>query len=208
MMAPARMSTAARPLSNEPTRESRRADRAEEVRRLARARAGDRDAFDRLAVSAMPSLLGTARRLLPDALSAEEAVAEALYRAYRHLTGFRGDGRFSTWVHGILCRVAADRYRAWARDARRVEQAAARLESPHCPSPLDALGARETEHRLRAAVERLPPNQRLVLLLVTWEGLGLAEAGRVLGMRYATAKSNLHHARRALRGLVDEETPR
>ncbi len=174
---------------------------------IARAQAGDRDAFERLAVRSMPALMGTALRLLRDRFAAEEAVADALYRGWRRIESFRGEAGFSTWLHRIVCRVAADRFRRTARDRRlhaalcdrSARDAAPRLE------PLDTLAHEETGRRLRAAVERLPDRQRLVLVLHVWEGLSLRETAEALELRYATAKSNLCHARKSLRALMAEE---
>ena len=185
---------------------------AAEVALIARAREGERDAFEALAVRAMPALLGSARRLLGDRFAAEEAVAEALFRAYRHVASFRGASSFGTWVHRILYRVAADRFRAEARERRRrravceraLREAGSDGSTPRWAAPDDRLVQREEHERLRRAVETLPAKQRLVLLLHAWEGLDLQEIGEVLGMRYATAKSNLHHAHRALRTLLGE----
>lgn len=177
----------------------------EEARWVERARAGDRDAFDCLAVAAMPTLLGSARRLLREDHAAEEAVAEALFHAFRRMATFEGRSRFGTWAHRILFRVVADRIELLARDRRRRLRLLER-EAPSPPAPpVDRLAAGEARTRLRAATDALPPKQRLVLLLVVWEGLSLREAADVLGMRYRTAKSNLHHARRALERMVAEE---
>ena len=173
-----------------------------EPRLVARARAGDRDAFEQLAVRAMPALLGTARRLLRDGFAAEEAVAEALFRAWRHVARFRGESGFGTWLHRIVCRVAADRFRAAARARRQHEGLAANARTGPARSRVAArMDAASEVARLRAAVEELPPRQRLVIVLHVWERLPLDETARVLGMRYATAKSHLCHARKALRAL-------
>lgn len=172
----------------------------EEGRLLEAARAGDRDAFDRLAVRLMPRLLGTARRLLGDALEAEEAVASTLVRVYEALGGFRGASALATWAHRILCRVAADRLRRRTRErARTGPSAPDDLPATLAADPLGRAAWREQHARVRAAVDALPEVQRLVLVLVAWEGLSLTEAAEVLAMRYPTVKSNLHHARVALR---------
>lgn len=166
--------------------------------------AGEPDAFDAQARAAMPRLLGTARRWLGQGFAAEEAVAEALYRAFVHRHSYAGSAAFATWVHRILCRVVADRYRAQAR-RRRHEAALERRARPRpVPRPGQALAERERLAQVRGAIERLPERQRLVLLLHAWEGLDLAEVAEVLGMRYRTVKSNLHHARRALVRLLEE----
>jgi RNA polymerase sigma-70 factor (ECF subfamily) len=181
--------------------------RDEEGALLQAARTGDRDAFDRLAVRLLPRLLGTARRLLHDPVEAEEAVAATLVRAHAALGGFRGASALSTWAHRILCRIATDRLRQVARMRRRERPLPDTLLSRACDGPDAGASAGEQRARVRAAVEALPETQRLVLVLVAWEGLPLSEAARVLDMRYATVKSNLHHARGTLRRVLglDEE---
>ncbi len=174
----------------------------DEATLLRQARAGDREAFDRLAVRLLPRLLGTARRLLGDPLEAEEAVAATLVRAHAALAGFQGASALSTWAHRILCRLAADRLRRRARERARQSPWPADEPARGGAGPDETASAREQELRLRAALELLPPTQRAVLLLVAWEGLTLPETARVLGLRYATAKSNLHHARERLRRLL------
>lgn len=186
------------------------ARRPAEADLVQRAREGSRDAFERLCVRAMPMLAGTARRLLGDPFAAEEAVAEALFRAFRHMPAFRADAQFGTWVHRILCRVAVDRFRLQSRDRARREDLLTRARQGQAAGPrarrgaLERLSESEETRRIRAAVESLPTRQRLVLVLHAWEGLTLPETAEALGIRYATAKSNLCHARKALRGLLGD----
>lgn len=175
----------------------------EEARREAAwveaAQAGDRDAFDRLAVRLLPRLLGTAQRLLGDPIEAEEVVAAALVRVHAALPGFRGAAALSTWAHRILCRLAADRVGALQRRRARERSLPDEVGASREAEPGVAASRREDAQRLRRLVDGLPNAQRLVLVLVAWESVPLAEAAQLLGMRYATAKSNLHHARLALR---------
>lgn len=183
-------------------------DRAQEAELLARARDGDRDAFESLAVRAMPRLLGTATRMLGPGFAAEEAVADALYRAYRHVDRFRGGAAFSTWLHRIVCRVVADQFRRAGRDRRLRERLQDRLATGVQPrrrteAPLSQLTHAETRSALREAAETLPPTQRLVLLLFVWEGLSLTDISDLLALKYATVKSHLHHARTSIRSRVD-----
>ncbi len=179
-----------------------------EAELLERARAGDRDAFEHLAIRAMPQLLGTARRFLSGALAADEAVSEALFRAYQSMARFEGRSAFSTWLHRILCRVVADRFRESARDRDRRQRLESSPKAPPGPTaatqPLDELTARETTERLRVVAQRLPPMQKLVLLLFAWEGLTLDEIAAALSIKYPTAKSHLHHARKALRKRLED----
>jgi len=195
------------PHPSPPAAESPAAGLFDEAAWVARAQAGDRDAFERLAVRAMPALLGTARRMLRHGYAAEEAVADALFRAWKHLGTFRGEAGFGTWLHRIVCRVATDRFRAEARDRRRHEALTQHAGATRAtqPGPAARLRAHETRARIRAAVETLPTRQRLVLVLHIWEGLSLVETAEILGIRYATAKSNLCHGRKALRVELEED---
>jgi RNA polymerase sigma-70 factor (ECF subfamily) len=188
-----------RPTPSEALRDAPAARRpAADVRR--------RDDFERVVVETMPRLLGTARRLLRGGWAAEEVVAEALFRAWRHRGSFRGDAAPSSWLHRIVCRAAADRVRGRARERdRRAALAARPPRAARAPSARERASARELHAHLRAAVDALPDRQRLVLVLHAWEGLSLTEIAEVLRVRYATAKSNLCHARRALRARLDAE---
>lgn len=164
---------------------------------------GDGTAFEREVQREMPRLLGTAIRLLGPGFAAEEAVAEAIAKAWLGHERFRGDSRLGTWVHRILYRVVADRYRRRSRDRRQRDRLTerARAEERAGSARADAaahLAGIELDHELRAALAHLPEAQQIVLLLHAWEGLTLTEVAEVLGRRYATVKSNLHHARKRL----------
>ena len=175
----------------------------------------DPEAFEVLARAAMPMLLGTARRLVGPGYRAEEAVAEALFRAWRGIDSFRGASGFGTWLHRILCRSIADRYRRLGRQRARDEGLRGQVEagtSPGgtprpSPTPWQACVARDEATQWRSLLEGLPPTQRLVLLLHAWENLSLAEVSETLGLRYATVKSHLHHARKALREAARRTSP-
>ena len=65
--------------------------------------------------------------------------------------------------------------------------------------PGDRLGDRERIALVREVAMGLPPTQRLVLLLVAWEGLALRDIADLLSLKYATVKSHLHHARSTVR---------
>lgn len=192
------------------------------------AKRGDAAAFDDLARAVMPRLLGTARRLVGRGFAAEEVVADALFRAFKHMHTFRAEAGFGAWAHRILVRVVADRFRTRARDRRRrqalIEETLGRTEGAAAPGrpAITQPGPERMIHeerleQMRAHLATLPPTQRLVLLLHAWEGMGLAQIADVLGMRYATTKSNLHHARKAFRvafehgrsaGAVQDTAPR
>ncbi|MFL5715555.1 MAG: RNA polymerase sigma factor, partial [Chloroflexota bacterium] len=66
-----------------------------------RAQRGDHEAFDVLATAAYGRLYGIARRILRDRYAAEDAVQEALVRAWRNLWGLRDPDAFDAWLHRL-----------------------------------------------------------------------------------------------------------
>src|SRR5262249_54766412 len=80
-----------------------------------RARDGDRDAFDRLAMQVVDRLYRVARLILRDTEQAEDAVQETLVRAWRDLRSLRDTARFDAWIHRILMRAVRDEFRAVRR---------------------------------------------------------------------------------------------
>ena len=178
---------------------------ASTARLLQRARDGDRAAYDRLfALAADRLLLYVRLRLgkgLRDRLESMDVVQEAYLEAWKDLATFepRDDGAFARW----LCRVAENRLRGLAdhhgaqkRQARDVEDVRRTL-----PGPATSAARRETRVRVEAALDRLEPDEREVLLLRHFQGLTIDEAAVVLG-RSATAVRRL--LGRAARRLGEE----
>ena len=89
-----------------------------------RAQRGDREAFDDLATAAYHRLYAIARRILRDGYAAEDAVQDALVKAWRELRGLRDAGAFDAWLHRLLVNACRDHAR---RTRRRV------IELPELP---------------------------------------------------------------------------
>jgi RNA polymerase sigma-70 factor, ECF subfamily len=119
---------------------------------------------------------------------ADEVLQETFLRAFRSLCGWRGEGRFSSWLYAIAHRTALNWRRRFFPKPR---GGAAPAESA---DPADALIEAESSDELKRAVDRLPPQQRIVLTLRHVRGLSLAEIAELQGCAVGTVKSNLHHA--------------
>lgn len=175
---------------------------------LARARAGDRDAFDSLARRHVARLVGTARRLLRDPAAAEEAAADALVKAHASLGRLTRDAAFGPWIHRIVLRVALDRVRARRGAPAPLGQGDDEPRDRRARPPSDRLAERDGLERVRRAVDRLPQAQRLSIVLHAWEGLSYAEIAGLLACSYDAVRVNVAHARRSLRtrlaDLLDE----
>lgn len=178
--------------------------RDEDAELAGRARDGDREAFEELVRRHADRLYAVVVRLVPDRHEAEEVTQEAFVRAWRAISGFKGDARFFTWLYRIGVNEAQRRAqrRARARVASLDEQAV----DPPDPGPAPD---RQAEHSdLRAALERavreLDPDYRAPLILRDVEGLSTAEAAAIMGLGEAAFKSRLHRARLSVRNAVKD----
>ena len=180
----------------------RATERAERVDRdlVEQAQRGDREAFAILARSRGNVLFGIARRILRDANLAEDAVQQALVIAWRELRRLRDPDRFDAWLQRTLvhaCYAEARRQRAWISTVRVLP-----VDGPAGPDDLASLMDRDEVER---GFRRLPPEQRAILVLHHYLGLGLNEIGEVLDIPAGTARSRLHYAHRAMRALLEAD---
>lgn len=166
---------------------------------IARARDGDGDAVRELYRRYAPRVYAVVRRLAGDDQLAEDWAQEAWVRAIRALPTFRGEARFSTWLHRIAVNSALHG-RRW-RD-RRVRH---EVElSPTTPASI-----RPEPTTLRIGIERaldmLPHGMRQVLVLHDVQGYTHEEIAQALGVTPGTSKSQLFKARARMRSILSPE---
>jgi RNA polymerase sigma-70 factor (ECF subfamily) len=164
---------------------------ADEAALVGRARAGDRAAFDDLVRAHHAALYRLAMRSLGDADEAADLCQHAFVRAFSSMPRFRGEARFRTWLFRIALRLLAD---AWRERARTV-----RLEpGDEVPAPPPREPPADLD-RLRLAIAGLPPRQRAVVELRTYESMTFREVAHVLATTVVAAKVNYHYAVKRLR---------
>jgi RNA polymerase sigma-70 factor, ECF subfamily len=156
--------------------------------------------FGERLVTVLPRLRRFARGLAGAAAEADDLVQAACERALARQHQFEEGTRFDSWMFRIVQTIWIDRLRA--RDVRREdgEVAEERLGSD---APVRRIEARLALAEVRRAIDRLPPEQRATLLLVTVEGLSYKEAAAVGGVPVGTVMSRLARARVALQQHLD-----
>ena len=184
---------------------------------VARARAGDREAFETLVSRHEAAVFRICLRLLADREDALEASQETFLRAYRAVARFRGAATFRTWLIGIAVNACRNRLVSAEHRASRhtvgleadtADGNAAALPLPDpAPSPeMRALGG-ELRQALCRALAAVSAEHREALVLREIEGLEYAEIAAVLGVAEGTVKSRLARARAALRAELEGVWP-
>lgn len=162
---------------------------------------GDHDAFAQLVDAVIDRLHGVARLMLGDGDDAQDAVQEALVRVWRELPRLRDSSRFDAWARRLLINACHDVGR------RRRRQALVRLAATSVSSPVgpDELRTVDDRDRLRRGFDRLPFEQRAVLVLVHYLGMTGPEVASALELPVGTVRSRLRYATRAMQAALDAD---
>ena len=165
---------------------------------VAAAKGGDADAFAGLVRLHQRRAYAVARSIVYSHEDAEDAVQEGFLHAYRALDRFVAGQSFGAWLHRIVANAALDLTRR-----RRVRDADELPESVASPFR-DPAEAKDLRDRLGQALATLTERQRSVIVLHDVEGFKHGEIGAMLGIPEGTSRSDLHHARAALRRALGD----
>jgi RNA polymerase sigma-70 factor (ECF subfamily) len=176
---------------------------------VARARAGDRDAFRLLVERHSRAVYRLAYRVTGNPSDAEDVVQETFLKAYKQLGRFESRANFATWVHRIAVNCAIDlvrsrKHRESGQDAADLERLGGEghaLEPP--PSPERLLRSSEIQARIRAAMAALSPMERAAFALRHFEGLPIEEISRALGLKTNATKHSIFRAVRKMRTALE-----
>ncbi len=201
-------------MSQSPPADSPRPDPAADADLVARAQAGDLDAFEALTSRYEQRVYSLALRMLRHQQDAEDITQQTFLSALENLAGFRGDASFSTWLLRIATHAALKVIRKrQGLDTVSLEEATepgADSESiPHPEyiadwraSPENLVHKREIRRLLEEALDQLDEKHRLVFLLRDIEGLSVKETAAATGLSEANTKVRLLRARLQLRELL------
>jgi len=168
--------------------------------------AGDPHAFTEIVRRHRDRLWAVALRTTGDPEEASDALQDALISAYRRADSFRGDSAVTTWLHRIVVNASLDRLRRravrpWVPLPEETGEAGDRSQLADTAAlidPRDALDARETSLEIAAALDELPPDQRLAIGLVDLEGWSVEEAAAIMECPTGTVKSRCSRGRAKL----------
>lgn len=171
---------------------------------VARAVAGERVAFRELYTRHRASVARLVFRLGLSNAELEDAIQEVFIQVHKSLKDFRGQAKFSTWLHRVTVNVVLMHRRALRSRPSYAE------EPKHEPAADSALpdDDAETSERLRAfrrILDRLGEKKRDVFVLHDLEGVTPAEIAQIVGAPVLTVRTRLFYARRELEVMLSEE---
>jgi RNA polymerase sigma-70 factor (ECF subfamily) len=184
---------------------------AEESRLLARAGAGDREAFRLLYARYSAPLFSLAIRIVGDAGEAEEALQDAFMKVWRSAASYDpAKSRPFTWAVTVMRRTCIDHLRKRRRIPRSTPLLAdeeATVDYDAGDSVRGAAEAREDSDRVRGALADAAPNHRRALELALYSGMTHTEIARRLGQPVGTVKSWIRRGLLELRATLAESLP-
>lgn len=141
-------------------------------------------------------------RVLGDPAQAEDATHDVFLKAWRALDRFRGDSSFRTWIYRIAINHCRNLQQSWSERHIRTTEDGSEPErrggaGSDGGSPLRVLELKELGERIQKTLDRLPPEYRLLLLLVADEELSYEEVGHLTSQTADAVRGKLFRARRA-----------
>jgi RNA polymerase sigma-70 factor (ECF subfamily) len=168
---------------------------------VAACRSGRADAFDAIVQRHQRNVYGLCYRFTGNHEDASDLAQDVFVRAYRALSGFKGQSSIGTWLYRIAVNVCLN------RAAAKKPAAAPLKDTERLPSaserPDEAVLRNERAAEVRAAISRLPKKQRATLLLRVYHELPHAQIAGLMGTSEGAVKANFFHALKNLRKLLE-----
>jgi RNA polymerase sigma factor (sigma-70 family) len=165
--------------------------------------AGNGQALDELYARYGPGIFSYLMARLGERTLAEEVLQDVMLAAWRSASQFRGDSKVLTWLLAIAHHRAINAIRRHTPPLVSLNDMA-ELQT-NDTGPLERIERQSEYGALRSMLDKLPAEQREVLVLVFYHQLSEAEAAAVLGIAAGTVKSRLHRGKEALRRIMHSE---
>jgi RNA polymerase sigma-70 factor (ECF subfamily) len=190
-------------------------DRQADQELVARAQRGDKRAFDLLVLKYQQKVSNLIGRYVRDSSEVLDVTQEAFIKAYRALSGFRGESAFYTWLYRIAINTVKNHMVAQGRrppgddlDAEVAEQMDMGSRLRENATPERHLLTEEIAETVQQALDGLPEDLRTAIVLRELEGLSYEEIAVAMDCPIGTVRSRIFRAREAidkrLRPLLNE----
>ncbi len=170
-----------------------------------RVQQGDKSAFDLLVIKYQHRIIQLVNRYIKDPSEAQDVAQEAFIKAYRALGNFRGDSAFYTWLYRIAINTAKNylvsrsrRHSDYHLDIQDAEQVGNAPQLQGMDSPDYLLMNDEIITVIKSAIEKLPEEMRIAIMLREFEGMSYEEIAQAMECPVGTVRSRIFRAREAI----------
>jgi RNA polymerase sigma-70 factor (ECF subfamily) len=176
---------------------------------VARSRGGDLDSFNQLVLRWERPIYALAYRVIGREEDARDVAQETFLRAFRALSGFKGQAKFSSWLYRITLNLCRD----WIRRERRtpiaqtpegVDIIELAGEAVDTESVDDLVSRKELSRAVAKAMALLPDEQRTAIILKEYHGLTFQEIADLLDCPLSTVKTRLYQGLTVLRRTLQQ----
>jgi len=188
--------------------------KAEYAKLVIEAAAGGRDAMERLLIRAQEAAFRFSLAVCGHPEDAEDVMQDALLQTYQHVKQITDPDAFRTWLYSTVRNACLMKRRRHVGEPVSFVSLEHGLETTGGTIPLDVADRTSRpadqrlldewmDRRLRAALQRLPPSYRMVVVMREMEGLSTREVATITGLSEANVKTRLHRARLMLRRRLE-----
>jgi RNA polymerase sigma-70 factor (ECF subfamily) len=178
----------------------------EEETLIARAVGGDTAAFRALYTRHRAEVARLVYRMIGGQSDLDDVVQEVFFQVFRSLKDFRGQAKFSTWLHRVTVNVVLmHRRAARSRPTYTEEQAQDLTPDEERTAPDEDADRRERVRAFGRLLDRLADKKRIVFVLHELEGMAPAEIAKAVGAPVLTVRTRLFYARREIEAMLAEE---
>jgi RNA polymerase sigma-70 factor, ECF subfamily len=177
---------------------------ADEDPLVARAAAGEAEAFRQLYERHRSDVARLVYRMVGARADLEDVIQEVFFQVYRSLRDFRGQSKFSTWLHRVTINVVL-MHRRSAKSRPVFSSEAGEPIGAEDVRPDEDAERRERVRAFGRLLDRLADKKRVVFVLHELEGLAPGEIARIVGAPVLTVRTRLFYARRDLEAMWRDE---
>jgi len=170
-----------------------------------RVQQGDKSAYDLLVIKYQHRIIQLVNRYVKDPSEAQDVAQEAFIKAYRALGNFRGDSAFYTWLYRIAINTAKNylvsrsrRYSDYQIDIQDAEQVENSAQLKVMETPEYLLLNDEIVKVIKAAIEKLPEEMKVAIMLREFEGMSYEDIAQTMECPVGTVRSRIFRAREAI----------
>ncbi|MCK5847088.1 MAG: RNA polymerase sigma factor [Bacteroidales bacterium] len=148
-------------------------------------------------------------RIIKDKENAEEAAQDTFIKAYKSLSKFKGESKFSSWIYRIAYNTSLDKLKHLKRQIQTVNNIDINeLNNNNIEQALDILESNELKDQIKNSIKKLNSEDAFILTLYYYEDLSMQEIAKITGHKANSIKVRIHRSRQKLMLILQNQLPK